>query len=146
MEIASGTNEATSTYNSHPIMPWQVKLNDQYPIVEQHISGHDDDEEVRKSYFELIRLALESKRNLFLGDVTQYERNVGTDEQFLRAESLAEVSPEVLRGVRAGLIIKDDPKVRQSYKLWVSLMRNRGINFELFTNREETIRWLMQQD
>jgi len=127
-------------------MPWQVKLNEQYPIVEQHLIGHVSEEEVGQSFHELLRLAMESKRWLTLGDLTQYENNLSLDKQFFHASTLTNLSPAMLGKIRSALVIKGDPEVRQSYLMWVSLVKNRGINFDIFTNREEAIRWLLQQD
>ena len=132
-------------------MPWQVKLNEQYPILEQILEGDVDDEGLQACLNEAVHLALISKRRLVLVDALHFlwptfdgQKSIIFAHQ--DALGISELSFFDMSSFKGAYVTQSGYMKNKFWEVWITLLNNRGVKTNFFTDREQAIGWLMQPD
>ena len=132
-------------------MPWQVKLNEQHPIVEQILEGEIDDDETRLCLDETVRLGMLSERPLILVDANRYQWPDFSPQKYITLAhqdvlGLSELACFDMSSYKAAYVTQSGYMKNKFWEVWITLLNNRGVKTNFFTDREQAIGWLMQPD
>ena len=132
-------------------MPWQVKLNEQHPILEQVFEGDIDDDGLQMCLNEAVRLAMVSKSCLFLVDGTRYlwpgfdpQKTIILAHQ--DALGISELTYFDMSSCKVAYVTQPENVQHKYLEVWTYLIANRGVKTKIFTDRDQAIGWLLEQD
>ena len=132
-------------------MPWQVKLNEQHPIVEQILEGEIDDDETRLCMDETVRLGMLSERPLILVDANRYQWPDFSPQKYITlahqdALGITELANYFISSCKAAYVTQPEVRENKFLEVWNYLLAIRGVKTQIFTDREQAIGWLLQQN
>ena len=123
-------------------MPWQMSVNNQHSILELHLSGtvsSDDLTVVLKEFFNMVENV---KIYLILADCTLLTDGHSVFDLYSLANHILQ-SP-LVREFREAVLLPKSPNFVENVKFWETVCFNRGIQVQIFDDRDKAIAWLLQ--
>ena len=123
------------------IMPWQISIITDYPVVETLFSGFLTEEELKPAMEETLAIAKNHAINLFLEDCTQMDGVQSVAVLFFLSGSLKLKS--VIFHSKKAVLIRNICFTLEQIRFWEAKCLERDIEIRLFSDRQLALDWLL---
>lgn len=123
-------------------MPCTSRFNEEINIIETVYSGTLTLNELNQHVREIMELAQKHQVTRFLADCTGIMQGGSSLDIYDLAKMIEDV-PEVHR-MKEAILLPVQPDSAGDMKFFETTAKNRGLNVQVFANRENAIQWLCQ--
>ncbi len=122
-------------------MPWQIKKPESAAFIEIQYSEVVTPAELAQGVGAVLELIRSQGIARVLTDCTRVEDGPSPVELYFGAESAAPTGIEY--AVREALLLPQSTVAARDVGFWETACRNRGLETQVFTDREDAISWLL---